>query len=145
MAYGDFKDLTRRKASEKILCDKVFNSAKNPKYDEYQKGIAWMVYKLFDKKTSDSGIKNESMSDQQLVQELHKLIIWKFKKGKVHSTFIDNIQGADLADMQLISKFNKRFRFLLRVIYIFIKYAWVIPLKDKKGITVTNAFQKNFK
>ena len=85
------------------------------------------------------------MSDQQLVQELHKLIIWKFKKGKVHSTFIDNIQGADLADMQLISKFNKRFRFLLRVIYIFIKYAWVIPLKDKKGITVTNAFQKNFK
>ena len=47
--------------------------------------------------------------------------------------------------MQLISKFNKRFRFLLRVIYIFIKYAWVIPLKDKKGITVTNAFQKNFK
>ena len=75
MAYGDFKDLTRRKASEKILCDKVFNSAKNPKYDEYQKGIASMVYKLFDKKTSDSGIKNESMSDQQLVQELHKLII----------------------------------------------------------------------
>ena len=75
MAYGDFKDLTRRKASEKILCDKVFNSAKNPKYDEYQKGIASMVYKLFDKKTSDSGIKNESMSDRQLVQELHKLII----------------------------------------------------------------------
>ena len=48
MAYGDFKDLTRRKASEKILCDKVFNSAKNPKYDEYQKGIASMVYKLFE-------------------------------------------------------------------------------------------------
>ena len=82
-----------------------------------------MIYKFFDKKTFDSGIKN----DQQLVQEFHKLIIRKFKKVKVHSTFIDNIWGADLADMQLISKFNKGFRFLLRVIYIFIKYAWIIP------------------
>ena len=82
-----------------------------------------MISKFFDKKTFDSGIKN----DQQLVQEFHKLIIRKFKKVKVHSTFIDNIWGADLADMQLISKFNKGFRFLLRVIYIFIKYAWIIP------------------
>ena len=82
-----------------------------------------MIYKFFDKKTFDSGIKN----DQQLVQEFHKLIARKFKKVKVHSTFIDNIWGADLADMQLISKFNKGFRFLLRVIYIFIEYAWVIP------------------
>ena len=84
MAYGDFKDLTRRKASEKILHDKAFNSTKNPKYDEYQKVIASMVYNFFDKKTSDSGTKNESMSDQQLAQELHKLIIRKFKKGKVY-------------------------------------------------------------
>ena len=82
-----------------------------------------MIYKFFDKKTFDSGIKN----DQQLVQEFHKLIIRNIKKVKVHSTFIDNIWGADLADMQLISKFNKGFRFLLRVIYIFIEYAWVIP------------------
>ena len=96
------------------------------------------------KRTSDSGTKNESMSDQQLAQELHKLIIRKFKKGKVHSTFIDNIRSTDLADMQLISKFNKGFRFLLCVIYIFSKYAWVIPLKDKKCITVTNAFQNIF-
>ena len=50
--------------------------------------------------------------------------------------------GADLADMQLISKFNEGFRFLLCVIDIFSKYAWVIPLKDKKGVTITNAFQK---
>ena len=49
--------------------------------------------------------------------------------------------GADLASMQLISKFNKGFRFLLWVIDIFSKYAWVIPFKDKKGITITNAFQ----
>ena len=101
-----------------------------------------MVYKYFDTQTSGSGIKNENMSDQQLGEELHKPIIRKFKKRKVLSPFIDNIWGADLADVQLISKFNKGFRFLLRVIDIYDKYAWVIPLKDKKGITITNTFQK---
>ena len=62
---------------------------------------------------------------------------------KVHSPFIDNIWSADLADMQLISKFNKGFLFLLRVIDIYSKYTLVIPLKDKKGITNTKLF-KNF-
>ena len=71
-----------------------------------------------------------------------KSIIRKFKKGKVHSPFIHNIWGADLADMQLISKFNKGIHFLLCVNYIFSKYAQVIPLKHKKGIAITNAFQK---
>ena len=61
------------------------------------------------------------------------------------SSFRDNILGADLADMQLLSKFNKGFRFLLCVIDIFSKYAWVIPLKDKKGISIVNAFQKILK
>ena len=60
---------------------------------------------------------------------------------KVHSSFKDNIWGVDLADIQLLSKFNKGFRFLLCVIDIFSKYAWVIPLKDKKGISIINAFQ----
>ena len=79
---------------------------------------------------------------RQLAEELHKPIINKFDKRNVPSPFIDNIWGADLADKQLISKFNKGFRFLLWVIYIFSKYAWVIPLKDKKCTTVTYAFQK---
>ena len=82
------------------------------------------------------------MSDQQLAEELHKPIIRKFKRRRVHSTFIDNIWGADLEDMQLISKFNNGFRFLLCVIDIYSKYAQFIPLKDEKGITITNAFQK---
>ena len=82
------------------------------------------------------------MSDQQLAEELHKAIIKKFKKRKVQSLFIDNIWGTDLGDMQLISKFNQGICFLLRVIDIYSKYAWVIHLKDKKGITITNAFQK---
>ena len=67
----------------------------------------------------------------------------KFKKRKVRSSFIDNICGADLADMQLISKFNKGLRFLLCVIGIYSKYAWVILLKDKNGITITNVFHNN--
>ena len=67
--------------------------------------------------------------------------IRKFKKRKVYSGFRDNILGADLADMQLISKFNKRYIFLLCVIDIFSKYAWAIPLKDKKGTSSLNAFQ----
>ena len=69
----------------------------------------------------------------------------KFKKRKIHSTFIDNIWSTNLASMQLTSKFNKGFRFLLCVIDICSKYAWVIPLKGKKGTTITNAFQKKCK
>ena len=81
----------------------------------------------------------------QLAKELHKPIIRKFKKRKVYSGFRDNIWGADLADMQLISKFNKVFRFLLCVIDIFSKYVWVVPLKDKKVVSIVNAFQKILK
>ena len=69
----------------------------------------------------------------QLANEhIRKSIIIKLQKGKVYSGFKDNISGADLADMQLIRKFNKGFRFLLCVIDIFSKYAWLVPLKDKK-------------
>ena len=81
--------------------------------------------------------------NKESADELHNPIIRKFKKRTVHSTFIDNIWGVDLADVQLISKFNKGFRFLLCVIDIYSKYASVIPLIDKKGITITNAFKKN--
>ena len=76
------------------------------------------------------------MPNKKLAEELHKPITRKFKKRKVYLIFIDNIWGADLADMQLISKFNKGIRFLLYVIDIFSKNAWVIPLKDKKGIVL---------
>ena len=68
-------------------------------------------------------------------------LIKNFKKGKVHSSFRDNIWGVDVADMELLSKFNKGFRFLLCVIDIFSKYTWVIPLKDKKSISIVNTFQ----
>ena len=98
-----------------------------------------MVYKFFDKKSSGSGLANNE--NIQLANELHKPIIRKFNKRKVYTSFKDNIWGVDLADMQLLSKFNKGFRFLLCVIDIFSKYAWVVPLKDKKGVSIVNAFQ----
>ena len=110
-----------------------------------------MVYNFFVKKFAGGGIVNYNNNNNiiiikqnlKLANEFHKPIIRKFKKIKVYSGFKDNIWSADLADMQLISKFNKGFRFLLFVIDIFSnKYAWVVPLKDKKGISIVNAFQK---
>ena len=82
MAYGDFKDLNRRTFADKVLRDKAFNIVKDPKYDGYQHGLASMVYKYFDKKTSGSGIKNENISNKELTEELHKPIIKNFNKKK---------------------------------------------------------------
>ena len=85
-----------------------------------------MVYKFFDKKAAGSGLSSTIKSTpkhEKLAEELHKPIIKKIKKRKVYSAFKDNIWGYDLADMELISKFNKGFRFLLCVIDIFSKYA----------------------
>ena len=76
------------------------------------------------------------MSYQQLAEELHKPIISKFEKSKVYSSFKDNIWSADLVDMQLMTKFNKGFHFLLSVNDIDSKYAWVVSLKNKNGITI---------
>ena len=94
MAYGDFKDLARRTASDKILRDKGFDIAKNPKYSGYQRGLASMVYKFFDEKFAGSGIVNNNNNNNnnnkdtdnnneinqniQLAEELHKPITRKF-------------------------------------------------------------------
>ena len=133
--------MPRTTASDRVLRGKGFNIPKYPKYDGYQKDLASMVYKVFDKKTSGSAVKSEIMSNQQLAEELHKRIIKKFENRKVHLSFIDNIWGADLADMQLISKFNKEFIFYY-VLLIFNKNAWVVLLKDKKCFAITNASQQ---
>ena len=96
MAYGKAKGWVRRTQSDKILRDKAFNIASDPKYDGYQRGLASMVYKFFDKKSSGSGITNENY---KLANKLHKPIIRKFKKRKAYSSFKDNIWEVDLADM----------------------------------------------
>ena len=102
MAYGELKDLAGRTQSDKVLRDKALEIASNPKYDGYQTGLASMVYKFFDKKSAGSGV--NSMPNYQLANELHKQIIRKFKRGKVYSSFRDNIWGVDLAVMNPLSK-----------------------------------------
>ena len=111
-----------------------------------------MVYKFFDKKATaepsakhvmGSGFKKPSSSI--LADELHKPINRKFNKIKVFSQFKDNIWGVDLADMQSLSRKNKGIKYLLCAIDLFSKYAFVIPLKDKKGISIVNAFNKIIK
>ena len=78
MTYGEFEDFKKRTASDKILRDKAFNIAKNPKYDGYQRGLVSMVYKYFDKKSTGSGINIPLEFNEQLPKELHKPIIRKF-------------------------------------------------------------------
>ena len=140
MAYGKTKDFAKRTQSDKVLRDKAFKIGSDPKYDGYQRGLASMVYKFFDKKSKGSGIINEP--NYQLANELHKPIIRKFKKRKVYSSFRDNIWGVDLADMQSLSKYNKGIKYLLCAIDLFSKYARVVPLKDKKGLVLLMHFKK---
>ena len=105
-----------------------------------------MVYKSVKSSGFKSAIKENQrpldLATQQLAQELHKPIIKKIKKRIVYSSSKDNVWGADVADMQLISKFNRRICFLLCIIDIFSKYAWVVPVKDKTDKAIANAFQK---
>ena len=96
-----------------------------------------MVYKFFDRKSSCSGIKNENLSRKKSANKLHKPSTKKSIKRKVYSSFIDNIWGADFADMQSMIKFNKRIGFLLCVIDTFSKHAWIIPLKNKNVLLIT--------
>ena len=140
-AYADHKDLINRTGAEKVLTDKAYDIASNPEYDGYQRGLASMVYKSFDKKSIGSGIASSSI----LADELHKPIIRKCDKRKVYSQFKENIRGVDLSDMQSLSRKNKGIKYLLCVINLYSKYAFVIPLKDKKGISIVNAFDKIIK
>ena len=148
-AYADQKDLINRTEADKVLRDKAYDIASNKKYDGYQRGLASMVYKFFDKKSMGSGfkkLKNTAKSNSSiLTHELHKPIIRKFNKRKVYSQFKDNIWGVDLADMQSLSRKNEGIKYLLCVKDLYSKYAFVIPLKDKKGNSIVNAFDKIIK
>ena len=141
MAYGKSKDLAKRTQSGKVLRDKAFKIASYPEYNSFQKGLASMVYKFFDKNSSGSCVAAIE-PNYQLANELHRQIIRRFKRRKIYSSFRENIWGVDLADMQSLSKYNKGIKYLLCAINLFSKYAWVVPLKDKRGISIVNAFQK---
>ena len=105
MAYGKSKDLGKRTQSDKVLRDKAFKIARDPKYDVCQRQLASIVYKFFDKKSSGSGIATEP--NYQLANEFHTQTIRKFKRRKVYLSFRDNIWGFDLADMESSNKYNK--------------------------------------
>ena len=140
-AYADHKYLINRTQSYKVLRNKAYNIASNREYNGYQRGLASMVYKFFDKKSTAGSSALERMGSEinttkptssKLADELHKPVILKFDKRKVYSQFKDNIWGLDLVDMQSLSRKNKGIKYLLGAIDLYIKYAFVIPLKDKK-------------
>ena len=168
-AYGDHEDLINKTKSDKFLRDKAYNIASNPEYDGYQRGLASMVYKFFDKNSTvgptaepsslermESGMVKPSSLERMgsgmvkpsfsiLADELHIPVIKKFEKRKVYSQFKDNIWGVDLADMQSLSKKNEGIKYFSCAIDLYSKYAFVIPLKYKKGISIVNAFNKIIK
>ena len=101
-----------------------------------------MVYKFFDKKSSGSDVA-ATEPNYQLSNALDKQIIRNSKRWKIYSSFRDNIWGVDLAYMQSqYNKYNKEIKYLLCATDLFSKYAWVVPLKDRRGITIVIAFQK---
>ena len=157
-AYADHKDLVNRTEADNVLGDKAYDIARNREYDGYQRGLVSMVYKFFDKKSTAEPsakhvmgrgfkrLKNTTkLSSSILADKLHEPVIKKFEKRKVYSQSKYNIWGVDLADMQSLSRKNKGIKYLLCAIDLYSKYAFVIPLKDKKGISIVNAFNKIIK
>ena len=149
-AYADHKDLINRTAADKVLRDKAYDIASNPEYVGYQRGLVSVVYKFFDKKSraEPSSLERTGSviaSSSILADELHKPIIKKFNKRKLYSQFKDNIWGVDLADMQSLSRKKKGIKYLLCAVDLYSKNTFVIPIKDKKGISIVNAFDKMIK
>ena len=143
-AYKKYKDSVNRRQSDIALKNKALKIVVDPKVNGYQRSLTAMVYKFFNERTKGSGIEsgNRFPENKELAEELHKPIIKNFKRRKVYSSFKDNIWGFDFADMQLISKYNKGIRYLLCVIDLFSRYAWVIPLKNKKGESIVEGLKK---
>ena len=143
MTYNKYRDLKGRTQSDIVLKNKAYKIAVNPKYDGFQRALFSAVWKFFNKRSKK--VLGSGMDNKKLADKLHKPIIKNFKSRKVYSSFKDNIWGADLADMTLISRFNKGIKYLLCVIDLFSRYAWVVGLKDKKGTSIVNGFQSIFK
>ena len=161
-AYAKYKDVENRLISDQKLRNSAYDVASNPKYDGYQKGLASMVYEFFDSKVApldkntmsakgnaNHTAKHSSLerteNNKILAEELYKSVIKKINKRNVYLQFKDNIWGVDLADMQSLSRKNKGIKYLLCAIDLYSKYAFVIPLKDKKEISIINAFNKIIK
>ena len=168
-AYAKYKDVENRLISDQKLKNSAYDIASNPKYDGYERGLASMIHKFFDSKVAPldkmsgkgnanytakhtakpSSLERSSLegtkNNEILAEELRKPVIKKFDKRTVYSQFKDNMWGVDLADMQSLSRKDKGIKFILCAIDLYSKYAFAIPLKDKKGISIVNAFNKIIK
>ena len=100
------KDLAKRAYSGKVVRDKAFKIVSDLKYDGYQRGLVWMVYKFFDRSSSGSSVDAEP--NYQPTNELHRQNVRKFKRRKIYSSVRENILGVDLADMQSLSKKTRK-------------------------------------
>ena len=141
--YSKYRDQQNRIKSDIVLKNKPYKPYKiaaDPKIDGFQRGLAAMVYKFFDDRSKN--VLGSRIENKELASELHKPIIKNFKRRKVYSSFRDNIWGVDLADMSLISTFNKGIKYLFCVIDLFSRDGWVIGLKDQKGVSIVNGFKK---
>ena len=129
--HSDSKNVAKRTISDNILKDRAYEIARNRNYDGYQRTLASMVSKSFDKKTRSGAIvanKAGASVNKELAEELHKSVVKKLKKRKVY------------ARLESLSSKNKNVKYFLCFIDVFTKYAWVKLSKDKKGKTVLNAF-----
>ena len=147
MKDNKYKDAVNRKQSGIVLKNKSLKIAVDSKVNGYQRGLAAIVYKFFNERTKRSGIENKGnlQTNLQLAEELHKPIIRSFERRNVYFSFKDNTWSADLADMSLISKFNKGIKYLLCVIDLFSRQAWVAPLKNKTGESIVEGFESILK
>ena len=117
--------------------DKANEIAINPRYDGYRRRLTITVYKFFDKKT---GLVAKATVNEEVAQKVRKPVTNKFKRKKVYARLKDNIWAADLVEMESLSSKNRGVKYLLCVVDVFTKYAWIKPLKDKKAKTVLHDF-----
>ena len=131
MANRNFKNFSRGTAADKVLhLIKHLIMLKIINMIDVNAGIYHRFINFFDKEFSGSSAKSETMPNQGLAEEWHKPVITKFEKQKVYSSFKDNIWGANLVEIQLISKNKKGFCLSIYVIDIYGKYSWFVPFKD---------------
>ena len=142
MADGDFMYLKKRTSANKVLRDKHLILLKIQNMMDIKEVLLIYFINPLIKILLVGALKIEIFLIKKLAEKWCKSIIRMFSKRKLHSVFIDSIWDANSENMHLVSGLNKGFRFLLCVFDIYIKYTWVILLKDKKDITINNAFQK---
>ena len=135
-AYSKFKDVPNRHIADKQLIGQALRIANDENIDGYQRALAGMVYNFFNKKIQ------MGQGFEQLADELHKPVKRKFPHCHVIVYSVDDVWGADLVDMREWKNYNKGYVHMLTVIDVMSKYAWAIPLKDKKGDTVKTALEK---